>query len=238
MFFQMLADRIQFKFKDRNAASEILGELLKQRIKSPEDQRNALVLGIPRAGVITADIVAKKLSALHFNIIIPRKLTHPDNQEMAIGSIMEDGTCYINEKLIKEFKISSRYLEKEKAEQVEEIKRRKKLYGKERELDFDSFVNNKIVILSDDGAATGATLIAATMWIMKLKSTATRLIIAIPIAPRCTFDLLKEKYKAEVETVITPSASAFHSLEQYHKNFETVNDDAVITIMKKRGLSQ
>jgi putative phosphoribosyl transferase len=238
MFFQMLTDKFQFKFKDRNAASEILGEILKQRIKSPEDQRNALVLGIPRAGVVTADIVAKKLSTAHFNIIIPRKLAHPDNQEMAIGSIMEDGTCYINEKLIKEFEISSRYLEKEKVEQVKEIKRRKKLYGKERELDFDSFVDNRIVILSDDGAATGATLIAATTWIMKLKYTPKRLIIAIPIAPRYTVDLLKEKCEAEVETVITPSASSFHSLEQYHKNFETVNDDAVITIMKKRGLSQ
>ena len=58
---------------------------------SKDERRNAVVLGIPRGGVITADVVARKLSAKYFDIVIPRKLTDPDNKEEAIGAVMEDG---------------------------------------------------------------------------------------------------------------------------------------------------
>ncbi|MFL6324668.1 MAG: hypothetical protein ACJ72C_07870, partial [Nitrososphaeraceae archaeon] len=96
MIFDSLRSKFQFKFKDRVAAAYILGESLKDRIKSKEEQKAAVVLGIPRAGVITADIIAKKLSTTFFDIVIPRKLTHPNNKELAVGGIMEDGTLYIN----------------------------------------------------------------------------------------------------------------------------------------------
>ena len=83
--FEKITNRFQFKFKDRVTAANILGESLKDKIKKQEDQRNAVVLGIPRGGVVTADIVAKKLSTDNFDIVIPRKLTDPDNKEQAIG---------------------------------------------------------------------------------------------------------------------------------------------------------
>src|SRR6266487_742649 len=107
MIFELIRRKFQFKFKDRAAAADILGESLKDRVKNEEERKTAVVLGIPRGGVITADIVAKKLSTLLFDIIIPRKLTDPDNKEQAIGAIMEDGTTYIDQQLINDLQISS-----------------------------------------------------------------------------------------------------------------------------------
>jgi putative phosphoribosyl transferase len=235
MIFESISHKFQFKFKDRVAAANILGESLKDRVKNEQEQKKAVVLGIPRGGVITADIVAKKLSTLLFDIIIPRKLTEPDNKEQAIGAIMEDGIAYIDQQLINDLQISSEYLEKEKLEQIHEIKRRTALYRKEPRKDFSSFLKDRTIILVDDGAATGATIIAATKWIKQPEYKPKRLIIAIPIAPKSTTNLLKKECNAEVEVVISPS-SAFHSVEQYHQNFQDVSDEKVIGIMKERNL--
>jgi putative phosphoribosyl transferase len=239
MIFELISRKFQFKFKDRAAAADILGESLKDRVKNEEEQKTAIVLGIPRGGVITADIVAKKLSTLLFDIIIPRKLTDPDNKEQAIGAIMEDGTTYIDQQLINDLQISSEYLEKEKLEQIREIKRRTALYHNNEPIreDFSSsFLKDKTIILVDDGAATGATIIAAARWIKKLENKPKRLIIAIPVAPKSTVNLLKKECNAEVEVVISPS-STFHSVEQYHQNFQQIPDEQVIRIMKNRNIS-
>ena len=239
MIFELISRKFQFKFKDRATAADILGESLKDRVKNEEEQKTAIVLGIPRGGVITADIVAKKLSTLLFDIIIPRKLTDPDNKEQAIGAIMEDGTTYIDQQLINDLQISSEYLEKEKLEQIREIKRRTALYHNNEPIreDFSSsFLKDKTIILVDDGAATGATIIAAARWIKKLENKPKRLIIAIPVAPKSTVNLLKKECNAEVEVVISPS-STFHSVEQYHQNFQQIPDEQVIRIMKDRNIS-
>ena len=238
MIFDLISHKFQFKFKDRVAAADILGESLKDRVKKEDEQKTAVVLGIPRGGVITADIVAKKLSTLFFDVIVPRKLTDPDNKEQAIGAIMDDGTTYIDQQLINDLQISSEYLEKEKLEQIQEIKRRTALYRNNeptREGFSSSFLKDKTVILVDDGAATGATVIAAAKWIKKLESKPKRLIIAIPVAPKSTVNLLRKECNTEVEVVISPS-STFHSVEQYHQNFQQVSDEQVIKIMKDRNL--
>ena len=243
MIFDLISHKFQFKFKDRVAAADVLGESLKDRVKKVEEQKTAVVLGIPRGGVITADIVAKKFSTLFFDIIVPRKLTDPDNKEQAIGAIMEDGTTYIDLQLINDLQISSEYLEKEKLEQIQEIKRRIALYrnneptrkGFSSSSSSSSFLKDKTVILVDDGAATGATIIAAARWIRKLENKPKRLIIAIPVAPKSTVNLLRKECNTEVEVVISPS-STFHSVEQYHQNFQQIPDEQVIKIMKDRNL--
>ena len=240
MIFDLISHKFQFKFKDRVAAADVLGESLKDRVKKVEEQKTAVVLGIPRGGVITADIVAKKLSTLFFNIIVPRKLTDPDNKEQAIGAIMEDGTTYIDQQLINDLQISLEYLEKEKLEQIQEIKRRIALYRNNEPTrkgfsSSSSFLKDKTVVLVDDGAATGATIIAAARWIRKLENKPKRLIIAIPVAPKSTVNLLRKECNTEVEVVISPS-STFHSVEQYHQNFQQIPDEQVIKIMKDRNL--
>ena len=85
-----ISSKFQLRLKDRTNAGNILGEALKDIIKDKQEQReNTVVLGIPRGGVVVADIVARKLSC-HFDIVIPRKLGAPHNEEVAIGAVTED----------------------------------------------------------------------------------------------------------------------------------------------------
>jgi putative phosphoribosyl transferase len=237
-----ITSKFQLKLKDRAAAGNILGEALKDVIKKEQERKDSVVLGIPRGGVIVGDIIAKKLSC-EFDIIIPRKLRAPYNQELAIGAIMgEDGaTTYLNDILVKELEVSQEYIEKEKAYQIQEIKRRSSLYRRHhddeymaREEDYNTVNGKKTVILADDGAATGATIIAAARWIKKQNNKSrSHLIIAIPVAPKQTKELLK-KEAGHIEVITSPSTSNFKSVGQYYQSFEPVTDEQVIQIMMRK----
>ena len=200
--------------------------------------KDLVVFGIPRGGVITADVIAQKLNA-SFDILIPRKIGAPHNQELAIGAVMEDGTTYLNDKLIRMLEISSEYIDKVKSEQIVEIERRSLLYRNKSiednfSLTHDIISKSKIVVLADDGAATGATLIVAARWIRN-KSLPFQLIIATPVAPKDAVSLLK-KEADHVEVIISPSSSSFKSVGQYYQSFEQVTDEQVIEIIRKRGI--
>jgi putative phosphoribosyl transferase len=235
MIFERIASRFQFRFKDRVTAAHILGELVKNSLKR-EELKETVVLGIPRGGVITADILAKRVGAFRFDVIIPRKLTYPGNEEQAIGAIMGDGLTYIDQHFANDLMISSQYLEKEKSKQIQEIKRRSMLYLKEPKNNISSTVKDRTVIIVDDGAATGATIIAAAKWIRRVDAGPKNLIVAVPIAPKSTVNLLEKECGAEVKSLFSPSSAVFHSVEQYYKNFEQIPDDEVIRIIEKRGL--
>src|SRR5215211_1508779 len=156
---------IQIKFKDRVAAGEMLAALLrKYKKKEKGDTATPItVIGIPRGGVVVADTVAKKLSIRDFDIVIPRKLRAPNNSENAVGAIMQDGSVYLENTLLESMNISNQYLETEKSEQKKEIDRRMGLYRPETDKEYN--IKGRTVILTDDGAATGATIIAAARWI-------------------------------------------------------------------------
>jgi predicted phosphoribosyltransferase len=233
VIFKLLNKKFQFKFRNRIAAAELLGEALKNRV-SEKERKRTVIIGIPRGGVVTADIVSKKLISPFFDIIIPRKLTSPNNKEQAIGAIMEDGTSFINYQLISSLQISSKYLEIEMTEQIKEIKRKSALYRRSQRNDLTTVVKDRTVILIDDGAATGATIIAASRWMRFLEGQPRRFIIAIPIAPQNTIDILEKICMAEVEVIFNPQSS-FHSVEQYHQNFDPVSDEKVISILDQRN---
>jgi putative phosphoribosyl transferase len=232
MIFNGISNKFQLKFKDRESSGNILSEALKDIIKKDE-RKNTLVLGIPRGGVITADIIARKLCC-EFDIIIPRKLRAPSNEELAIGAIMGDGTTYLNEMRVKDLEISTKYIQDEKFRQLEEIKRRTSLYSFGNR-EFKNFNNinfkNKSIVLVDDGAATGATIIVTTRWIKETKSP-RHIILAIPIAPKNTVNLFKNENIDSIEVITTPTSN-FKSVEQYYKNFNQVTDKEVINILAK-----
>ncbi|MGC2571730.1 MAG: phosphoribosyltransferase family protein [Candidatus Nitrosopolaris sp.] len=231
--FETISRKFQLKFKDRAASGSILAEILKDRLK----KEHIVVLGIPRGGVITADFVARKISnavkSVDFDIIISRKLTDRHNKEQAIGAVMEDGTTYLDEEIISMSQIPPEYLEKEKAKQIQEIKRRKHLYCANKLFNEYEHLEDKTTILVDDGAATGATLIAACRW-LRMKHTPKRLVIAVPVVPKSTVKLLEQESDA-VEVVISPS-SIFRSVEQFYQDFEQVPDDRVMNILRTRQL--
>lgn len=229
--FESLLNRFQVRFKDRRRAAHILAESLKEIIKEESrNEKGVVVLGIPRGGVVIASVIAKKLDA-SFDIIIPRKLRAPHNEELAIGSIMEDGLTYLNKDLVKTLDISSEYIEKEKTEQIEEIKRRAALY---RQPNVPYKISTQgIIVIADDGAATGATIIAAARWIKK-NFNPRKLIIAVPVAPKDIVKLLKNEAD-HVESITSPSSLSFRSVGQYYQDFSEVTDEQVIDILKNKG---
>lgn len=176
--------------------------------------------------------MAKKLSTTaDFDILIPRKLPALHNEELAIGATMEDGSTYLNETITDALEISQEYIEKVKREQIEEIKRRKAVYRKPG-LKYD--FNDKIVILVDDGAATGATIIAAARWVRK-NHNPKKLVVALPVAPKDVESLLK--YEVDyVEIITSPPTSRFKSVQQYYQQFGQATDEQVIHIMRSRNL--
>lgn len=211
------------RFHDRHEAGGVLAE----RLAADERSEPTLVLGIPRGGVMIADIVAKRLAA-DFDIVIPRKLGAPYNSELAIGAVTEDGTSYLNTYLINALRISEDYLEKEKGRQVEEIKRRASEYRKPG-LPYN--IAGKKVILVDDGIATGATIIASARWVRK--HNPSRLMIAVPVAPTQSVEVLEQ----EVDSVLAVhTARDFGSVGQFYQEFAPVSDEEVKDIMRARNL--
>lgn len=231
--FDNITRRFHLRFKDRQSAGNILGDALKDLIKK-EHRKNCVVLGIPRGGVITAYCIAKKLGS-QFDLVIPRKLCAPDNEELAFGAITGDGTTYLNHILIKELGIPSDYITGEKLKQLKEIERRTSLYISNKKtitgLDHTKLLN-KIIIVADDGTASGATIIAAERSI-KSSGNGGQIIIATPVAPKSTVALLKNEEIDHIELIISPRDSEFKSVEQYYHDFHQVTDQEVIEIIKK-----
>ena len=215
------------KFRDRIDAAEILAERLTESFSNLKiNRQEAVILGIPRGGVIIADIVARKLST-GFDIVIGRKLGAPENKELAIGAVMEDGTSYINRYLVDALLITQEYIEKEKLEQQNEIKRRKTLYRKTSDYE----IEKRVVTLVDDGIATGATIIAAARWIRKQRPKL--LLLAVPVAPSQTVHLLRQEADF---TEVVASPDNFNAVGEFYANFDPVADEDVIEVMKKRNL--
>lgn len=240
MILDRITKRIQFRFKNRTIAAIALSELLKDSIRK-QDRENFLVLGIPRAGALTADIVCRRLSIPNFDLILSRKLTDPDNKEQAIGAVMQDGSKHILYDLINKFQISDDYLDKEVTMQLNEIQRRKdKYYQKTNYIDspINEITKYTKVLLVDDGIATGSTMTVAAKWLRqqyeKTDSRLERLIVAAPVAPKNITNILKKDCKAEVEVVFHPSELVFYSVQQYHQNFEIITDEQIVNIMEER----
>lgn len=214
------------RFKDREHAADLLISKLKKELEE-EDPKEIAVFGVPRGGVIVANTIYKNRCANYFDIVIPRKLGAPNNKELGIGAIMDKDTVYLNEYVVKALRVPSDYVESEKLSQVQEIGRRILLY-RPKQVEYD--IKDKIIILVDDGAATGSTLVVSARWIKKRKPK--KIIIAIPVAPNETVKLLKNEVD-KVVTILIPPTSNFTSVAQFYDNFEEITDDKVVKIMKE-----
>jgi predicted phosphoribosyltransferase len=211
------------KFRDREHA----GNELAERLAAQGQGSDTTVLGIPRGGVILADIVASRIGA-SFDIVIPRKLGAPENEELAIGAVMHDGTSYLNRYLVNALRISEEYVQRQKDLQVSEIGRRSAAYRKQ---DLPYQIHARKVILVDDGIATGATTIASARWVRKQKPA--QLTIAVPVAPTQSVDVLEEE--ADVVLALHKSRD-FGAVGQFYEHFDPVTDETVQSIMRSRGL--
>ncbi len=243
MFLDKLGRNIQFRFKDRTSGACALGDLLKDSIKKVE-RKDTVILAIPRAGVLTADIIAQKLSISTLEPFFIRKLTDPDNKEQAIGAIVDNGFTLVLQDLVKRFQITPDYIEKEKLLQLKKINQSKRKYCQNPQNNslYEKIKDHRIILVIDDGIATGATIMVTAKWLSQFSKDSSisrkRVIIAAPVAPKQIADKIRRECLAEVITVFHPNQTDFHSVEQYHKNFEQVTEEEVINILKKRTLSR
>jgi putative phosphoribosyl transferase len=215
----------QIQFKDRFAAGEILASVF-GRYKNDRD--GITVIGIARGGVVVADAIAQKLNK-DFDIIVPRKLRSPHNSENAIGAIMHDGSVYLDRSSLEKQQVSDEYIEMEKLEQKKEMERRLTVY---RPYTREYRIRDRMVILVDDGIATGATMIAAAKCMRKYEPK--RLIAAAPVAPKH----IVERLKGEVDQIeIVRKPSDFKAVGQFYQEFEAVSDDQIVQIVKRRFLN-
>lgn len=221
-------------FKDRTQAAEELVEEIKSYLTSigisegTEVSKSLIVLAIPRGGVITGDVVASRLRC-DMDIIVSRKIGAEYNSELAIGALLPDGTYFINERIANMLNTSKVYIDKQVKVQKKEIERRLIEFRGDKE--YGNKLNAKIVVLVDDGIATGSTIIAAARWI-KEKHNCKRLIIAVPIAP-ATNDTIDKLDEIADKVIILSITREFYAVGQFYENFDQVEDKEVKEIMKK-----
>ncbi len=207
-------------FKDRKDAADQLAKALEDFKDS-----NPIILAIPRGGIIIGDIIASKLDA-ELDIIVSKKIGAPYNDELAIGAIMHDGSYFPNKEIAQQLDISNEYLEEKKQIQMKEVERRLVHYRGKIEYD----LQNRLVIIVDDGVATGATLSVASLWVKNQNTQ--KIIIAIPGGAK---DTILKLSKIVDEVIALEAPDIFSAVSQIYHNFSQVNDNEVQDIMRKHG---
>ena len=233
MTFAGFVRRFQLKIKNRESAGNILAQTLKAVIKK-EDRKDTIILGLPRGGLLIAEIIALKLSC-RLDLMISRRLRAPHNDEVAIGSVTEDGTTYLNELIVNELKISQDYVKNELSHQLAEIKRLIHEYTPEDKTFLDricTICESRTIVIVDDGAATGSTIIS-TVRSLRKNTNHHRLIVAVPVSPKGTVDLLRNEDIDHLEVITSPQDSNFGSIEQYYQNFNQVTDKQVLDVIQR-----
>ena len=233
MIFAGFGRRFQLKIKNRETAGNILAQTLKAVIKK-EDRKDTVILGLPRGGLLVGEIIALKLSC-RLDLIISKRLRAPHNDEVAIGSVTEDGTTYLNKLIVDELKISQDYIKNELSHQLAEIKRLNHEYIPENKTFLDRICTirqRRTIVIVDDGAATGSTILS-TVRCLRKNTTRHRLIVAIPVSPKGTVDLLRNEHIDHLEVITSPQDSSFGSIEQYYQNFDQVTDKQVLDIIQR-----
>lgn len=205
-------------FRNREQAAQLLAQrLARYRGKNP------LVLAIPRGAVPMARIIADELQG-ELDVVLVRKLRHPQQQELAIGSIDEVGHAFLSD-YARQLEIPESYLEAEKREQLDILKQRRHLYTHDR-----PSINptERTVIVVDDGIATGSTVIAA-LHLLRTKKPA-KLIVATAVAPATTIEKIRP-YADEIVCLEIPWE--FYAVGQFFEDFSQVSDEEVCQILKK-----
>ena len=206
-------------FKDRLEAGERLAELLNDL----KDEKCA-VIAIPRGGVAVGYAVAIRLRA-PLEVTVPRKIGAPGDPELAVGAVAEDGTIYVEESIAGVIGVGEDWIRIEAERELEEVKRRIEVYRSGKPL---PKLNEYVVLIVDDGVATGATVIATARFLKKLGSK--RIIIAVPVAPPEILPKLSREVD-DVRCVDTPTP--FFAIGQFYRNFSQLSDSEVLEYLSK-----
>jgi predicted phosphoribosyltransferase len=209
-------------FADRVVAGKKLALKLKEELP-PYLIKDAVVLSIPRGGVIVGEEVSKVLGLPH-HCLITKKIPAPGNEELAIGAVGEGGIVVWDEELCQRLGVNAQYRQ--------EIVKKKVLELEKKQTDFKKGaptlqLQGKVVILVDDGVATGATIKAAIEVIASFNPQ--QIIVAVPVIAKDSL----EEIKAKVDKLIFLEApEMFFSVGQFYENFEQMSDEEVRRILR------
>lgn len=203
-------------FQNREQAAHLLAQALE-----PYQNQHPLVLAIPRGGVPMARIIA---DALHgeMDVVLVHKISAPYQEEFAIASVDEQGRVYLNADAPT---VPNDYLEQEKQRQLEIIRTRRAQYTKAHT---PPVIQDRIVIVVDDGIATGATMVAA---LQSLRAQhPLKLVVAVAVAPK---DALFKLQEIADEVVCLESPEYFYAVGEFFAQFPQVTDEVVIELLKR-----
>ncbi len=207
-------------FKDRTAA----GQLLAGQLSCYADCSDVLVLALPRGGVPVAFEVAKELDTA-LDVFLVRKLGVPEQPELAMGAIASGGVRVLNDDVVQSLHLSNTIIEKVAAKEQQELERRERLYR-------DDYpapeIRDRIVILIDDGLATGATMRAAVRALRQ--QDPAQLIVAVPIAAPGTC----REFESEADRVVcAETPHHFFSVGLWYEDFSQTTDEQVCNLLKQ-----
>jgi predicted phosphoribosyltransferase len=205
------------RFRSREHAAQLLAQKLSTDYKS----KNPLVLGIPRGALPMAEIIADALGG-ELDVVLVHKLSHPDQPEFAIGAIDENGNAYLAEWAAE---LAPDFLEEEKHRQLAVLRRRRARYTPIR-----SPINprGRIVIVVDDGIATGSTMIAAVRAARAGKPK--KLICAVAVASQ---EAARAMSREADEMVCLTAPAEFFAVGQFFEDFAQVTDEDVVAILRR-----
>jgi putative phosphoribosyl transferase len=206
------------RFRNRTEAGKLLASKLTQYANHPD----VLILGIPGGGVAVAVEVAIALNA-PLDICLVRKLGVPGHPELAIGAIAAGGFQVLNEELLDWMRISGHTIAEVADRELQELEHHDQIYRGDR---LPPNIRDRIVIVVDDGLATGAMMRAAIGVLKPQKPQ--RIIIAVPVAPLDTCDRLRSEVD-EVVCLITPEQ--FCGIGLWYEDFDRPTDEQVCELL-------
>lgn len=207
------------RYINRWEAAKILTEELKPIVNG-----DAVVLSLPKGGVVIGAEVAKALKVEH-DLVICRKIGAPYNPEVAIGALTQDGRLLKDDSVIDALAVTKGYIESQTKQELRKIRRQLREYRNGKS--FPSIIN-KIVILIDDGLATGFTMEAALKFVKALNPS--RIIVAVPVG---SMGAIRKISQIADEVICPLIPKNFWAVGQFYYEFEPVSDREVKKLLKE-----
>ena len=205
-------------FRNREEAAQKLAERLRGRAFE-----NPLVLAIPRGGLVIGAILARELGA-ELDVVLSRKLCAPRQPELAIGAVAEDGEAVLNDIAGAVPGVTPSYILEERRRQMEEIRRRQQLF---RPIRPAATVGGRSVIITDDGIATGATMLAALHGVRANKPK--EVLVAVPVAAPHQLEAIR---RACDDTICLAAPVRFQAVGQFYAEFPQLSDEEVLRLFR------
>jgi putative phosphoribosyl transferase len=200
------------------------GRLLAEKLVNYAGRTDVILLGLPRGGVPVAYEVAKRLR-VPLDVFIVRKLGVPGFEELAVGAIASGGVRVLNEDVMRALPNADETIESVTAKETAELERREQSYRDGRPA---PELRDRIVILVDDGLATGATMRAAVKALRQ--RGAAKIVVAVPVGPPDTCRELEEQAD---ETICLCTPEFFQAVGQYYEDFSQTSDEDVRELLSR-----